>query len=300
MSEMAISVRGLHHRLGGFELDIPVLQLEQGYVLGLLGRNGAGKSTTLLTLLGLIHAAAGEIQVLGMPMPAAAVEVRRGTGFVPEQAAFYEHLNAAQTAALVAPFYPSWDQSLFDEHLTRLEIEPRKPVRSYSKGMRVKLSLALALSHRPRLLVLDEPTAGLDPVVRRQILAEIAGIVADGGHAAVISSHITSDLEIADYIGIIEGGRLIEHDDREQLRERWRKVSGTMASDQAGLDRLFVSVHRNESVVAGVTNRFSPAWREEARQAGLQVEAVAQLTLDEILAYATGEGRAAGGTGEAE
>jgi len=291
LTDWVVEVSGFRRRLGEFTLDIPELKLSPGFVLGLLGRNGAGKSTTLGALLGLVRADQGDIRVLGLQLDRAAVEVRRRVGYVPEQAPFYEMLNADQTAALVAPFYPTWDQGLYRRYLERMELDPRKPVRAYSKGMRVKLALVLALAHRPELLVLDEPTAGLDPVVRQEIVAEIATIVSDGRHAAIVSSHITSELAIADYIGILEGGRLIEYDEREALSKRWRKIAGTITGPVPAAE--FVQLRQDGSRFAGVTNRFSDEWLQRIAQSGIQVETSARLTLDEILAYSTG--RAANG-----
>jgi ABC-2 type transport system ATP-binding protein len=291
-TDSIINVAGLRHRLGRFELDIPALTMERGYVLGLLGRNGAGKSTTLGALVGLVRPDAGEITVLGLPVGSAAVEVRRRVGFVPEQAAFYDSLNASQTAAIVAPFYPSWSDQLLRYYLTRLEIDARQPIRSYSKGARVKLALALALSHKPQLLILDEPTAGLDPVVRQMIIGEIAGLVEDGEHSVIISSHITSDLAIADYVGILDAGRLILHDDQEHLRDRWRKVSGAVLDLANSPEAIFVSFRRQGSTYTGITDRYAPGWRTEVEQRGLRIDLVAQLTLDEILACATSRDKA--------
>ena len=298
MNESVIQIDGLQHRLGSFCLDIPHLALEPGYVLGVLGRNGAGKSTALAILLGLIRPDRGRVQVLGLPLPQAAVAVRRRAGYVPEQAAFYDNLSAGQTAALFKPFYPTWDDAYFSGHLRRFEINPQAPVRTYSKGMRVRLALALALAHRPELLVLDEPTAGLDPVARQEVIAEIAGLMRDGDHAAVISSHITSDLEVADYIGILESGQLIEFEDREQLTERWRRVAGSFNASSACDDGLFVAWTADGASFAGVTNRFSPAWQQQVEACGLRIETAARLTLDEILAYATGRGSARGRAAE--
>ena len=290
-NDQMIRVVGLRHRLGKFELAIPELTMERGYVLGLLGRNGAGKSTTLGALVGLVKPDAGDVTVLGLPVRSAAVEVRRRVGFVPEQAAFYGGLNATQTAAILAPFYPGWSDKLLQRYLTRLEIDARQPIRSYSKGMRVKLALALALSHDPELLILDEPTAGLDPVVRQMVVGEIAGLVKDDRHSVIISSHITSDLAIADYIGILDAGRLILYDDQENLRECWRKVSGTATSATSDPAELFLSYRRDTVSYAGVTDRYSAEWRSRVEQAGLRIDVVAQLTLDEILAYATGQSK---------
>jgi ABC-2 type transport system ATP-binding protein len=290
-NDQIISVAGLSHRLGRFELAIPELTMERGYVLGLLGRNGAGKSTTLGALVGLIKPTAGNITVLGLPVRSAAVEVRRRVGFVPEQAAFYDGLNATQTAAILAPFYPGWSDKLLQRYLTRLEIDAKQPIRSYSKGMRVKLALALALSHAPELLILDEPTAGLDPVVRQMVVGEIAGLVKDGQHSVIISSHITSDLAIADYIGILDAGRLILHDDQERLRERWRKVSGAKAHATSTPAGLFLNYRSDGASFAGVTDHYSTEWRCKVERAGLRIDVIAQLTLDEILAYATGQHR---------
>ncbi|MDP2856655.1 MAG: ABC transporter ATP-binding protein [Bacillota bacterium] len=298
MSELAIDVRGLKRRLGGFLLDIPRLSLERGYVLGLLGRNAAGKSTAIGTLLNLVHPDEGLIRILGLELPGAQTEVRRRIGFVPEQPAFYANLTADQMAGLVRPFYPRWDPALYRRYVQRLEVDTSKPIGSLSKGMKVRFALVLALAHRPDLLLLDEPTAGLDPVVRQEVMCEIAALVKDGEHSALISSHITSDVDrIADYIAIIEDGKLIEHENREALVERWRKVVGCLPGRQVQLDPLFVSYYQKDGSFLAVTNAYSEALLNQLALAGASVTSTAKLTLDEILAFATGRGRLTGEEG---
>lgn len=233
----AFHLRGVRKAYKGFTLDIRDLALERGYVMGLVGQNGAGKSTTIKILMNLIYPDAGDIEVLGLRQPAHQMEIKRRVGYVSEEPSFYDEMSVGWLAGLVRRYYPTWDDDMYHEYLRKFALDPHAKVKELSKGMKVKLALTLALAHRPELLILDEPTSGIDPIVRHELLEEIAGIIRDERRTVLLSSHITQDIEqVADYIAVIEQGKVVENTDKESLFDRWRKVTGTIGTPgEAGL-----------------------------------------------------------------
>ncbi len=215
----ALEIRGLSKKYEGFTLDGVDLTLPRGCVMGLVGENGAGKTTLIKSVLDLVRPDGGEIKVLGGR--AADVEVRERIGVVLEDGGFLTTMNAAQVDTLLGRAYRAWDRAQFAAYLDRFGIDRRKPVKDYSKGMKMKLSIAAALSHGAELLLLDEPTSGLDPVVRDEVLDLLYDFMQDETHAVLLSSHITSDLDkIADNITFIHRGRVVLSEGRDELIDR--------------------------------------------------------------------------------
>ncbi len=215
----ALEIRGLSKKYEGFTLDGVDLTLPRGCVMGLVGENGAGKTTLIKSVLDLVRPDAGEIEVLGGR--AADVEVRERIGVVLEDGGFLTTMSAAQVDALLGRAYRAWDRTQFAAYLDRFGIDRRKPVKDYSKGMKMKLSIAAALSHGAELLLLDEATSGLDPVVRDEVLDLLYDFMQDETHAVLLSSHITSDLDkIADSITFIHRGRVLLSEGRDELIDR--------------------------------------------------------------------------------
>lgn len=233
-TKLAAALRGIEKRYPGFTLGPLDLEIPAGSIVGLVGENGAGKTTALKILCGVNPATGGEVQLLGGTPQDPAVRARIGVVF--EEAYFYESLTAAQIGRCMAGIFGErWDAALYARILQRFGLEEKKKVKTYSRGMRMKLSLATALAHRPELLVLDEPTSGLDPVVRGEILDLFLDFIQDETHSIILSSHITGDLEqVADSIAYLHHGNLLFQEDKDQLLEEY----GLLRCARADLAKL--------------------------------------------------------------
>lgn len=209
-----IEAQGLTKHYDGFSLEGVSLVVGEGEVVGFVGQNGAGKSTTIKALLGLIKVDGGSASVLGIPSAelsrASGAAVKERVGVVFDAVSLPGHLRVSDVGRIYRSAYASWDAHAFDRLTHELGIDPKKAVKDLSRGMGMKLSLACALAHNPQVLILDEATAGLDPMARDEALDRLRDFVAEPGRAILVSSHITSDLErIADRIVCIDAGRVV-------------------------------------------------------------------------------------------
>lgn len=222
----AIEINGLQKTYGDFTLDIPSLTLPSGCILGLIGENGAGKSTTIRLLLNLIRREAGEITVLGETVGTAGFEkIKEDLGVVFDEPGFPPALTGNEIGRVLRYAYQNWDNETYEKLSTQFGLPMDKKFSEYSKGMKMKLSIAAALSHHPRLLILDEATSGLDPVVRDEILDLFMDFTRDENHSILISSHIVSDLEkLCDTVAFLHQGRLLLHGEKDRLAERYGVV----------------------------------------------------------------------------
>ncbi len=199
--------------------------LPEGCVMGLIGENGAGKSTLIKLILGIIESDGGTVTLLGKTDKVLAKE---DIGVVIDVPAFSDTMTATQLNNVMKGIYSGWDESKYFDLLERFEIERKKMFKRLSTGMKMKLSLAVALSHNAKLLILDEPTNGLDPVIRKDIIGILNEFSRDGGNSVLISSHIVSDLErICDYVAFMRGGRLILCGEKDRLLEKYCTVCCT-------------------------------------------------------------------------
>ncbi len=227
MDTPTIRISNLRKRYPGFELQDVSFTLPRGYVMGLVGPNGAGKTTIIKLIMNLIRPDGGEINVFGLDHRAHEAEIKAMDGWVYDVPPFYGDVPLKDTKRAIALFYPKWNEDLFHELLAQFQLPLRKKVKSLSNGMRTKLALALALSHDADLLVLDEPTTGLDPVFRRELLHGLSDLLQDERKSILFSTHITTDLErIADFVTFIRDGRVTLSTSREELMERWGVVRG--------------------------------------------------------------------------
>ena len=245
--ENALEIRGLCKRYERFALEDVSFTLPRGCVMGLIGENGAGKTTTIKAVLNLIRRDAGEIRVLGQDNIADERAVKERMGVVLEDGCFLNTMNARQVDTLMRKAYRNWDSEQFFGFLSRLGIDRDKKIKDYSKGMRMKINIAAAMPHGAELLVMDEPTSGLDPIVRDEVLDLFYDFMQDEGHAILLSSHITSDLDkIADYITFIHAGRVALSEPRDELLDTYGVLRCT--ADQ--LSALDPSVVRGKRVGA--------------------------------------------------
>lgn len=213
-----LEVKDLEKKYMDFTLDKISFSIPSGTIVGLIGENGAGKSTTINAILNLIKKDGGEIKVLGKEMTDSDTGMRNEIGVVFDGNNFYETLTPRKIGNIMAKVYSNWDMSCFEDYLKRFQLPVNKEIKQFSKGMKMKFTIAVALSHNPRLLILDEATSGLDPIVRDEVLDIFLDFVQDETHAVLVSSHITSDLEkIADYITFIHKGKLIFSLSKDEL-----------------------------------------------------------------------------------
>ena len=216
--ENAIEVKGLTKKRDTFFLNNVNLTVPKGYIVGLIGENGAGKSTTIKAILNLIHKDSGTIKIFGQDYQQHEKEIKQQIGVVFDDCHFPKQLTAKDLNLILKNIYSNWDTNLYHDYLNQFKLPLNKPIKDLSRGMKMKLSLATALSHRPKLLILDEPTSGLDPIIRNEILDIFLDFIQDEEHSILISSHITSDLEkVADYITFIHEGEIVFSDSKDHL-----------------------------------------------------------------------------------
>lgn len=246
MSEVVVALEGVTKHYRRFKLDDIRLTARAGRIVGLVGPNGAGKSTLFRIMMGLVRPDAGCVTVVGQPMPAAQTTVKGAIGFMSEDMRLHPSMSLRWHADLVRSFYPGWDEPRAQELAGRFDLTLTQRAGELSRGQAVKSLLLLALARRPRLLLLDEPTAGLDPLARGELLAELGRIVRAEGLTVLFSSHLTGDLEaVADDVAFLYGGRLVESGPLSDVLARAVSVSAAGTQDGGTvdggtrLDRLF-------------------------------------------------------------
>lgn len=214
----AIEVRNLSKRFDKFQLKNVNLTLPKGCIMGFIGENGAGKTTTIKLMLNQLWADAGMIRILGLDHKKDEKKLKDQIGVVFDESYFHENIKPAHISKIMNKIYTQWDEPLFYQHLERFRLPADKVTKNFSRGMKMKLSIATALSHHPKLLILDEATSGLDPVVRNEILDLFLEFIQDEDHSILFSSHITSDLEkVADYITFLHEGEVIFSESKDVL-----------------------------------------------------------------------------------
>ena len=225
MSGLAIQLEGVDKAYRFFQLRDIRLELEPGQILGFVGPNGAGKSTTIRIIMALVHQDRGEVRVLGRSMPREQAMAKRDVGFMSEDMRLYGSATLGWHMKFVASAHAHWDYDYAETLLQRFHLRPEQPIKVLSHGERTKATLLLVLARRPRLLVLDEPTTGLDPVARHEILRELTDVMSDDRRSILFSSQNTQDVEqISDQITFLDRGRIIESSDKETFVERWRRL----------------------------------------------------------------------------
>lgn len=227
MSNNAIEIRGLRKSFGKFLLDDISFDVEKGSVMGLIGENGAGKTTVIKLILNGYEKENGTIRVFDMDNIENEREVKARIGYVADEDYLQLGLNLKAHAAAYSKIYPEWDEKLFNKYVSLWDLDIKKNCNSLSKGTKTKAMLALALAHKPELLILDEPTGGLDPVARIEVLDILRDFVSDGERAVLFSTHITSDLDkIADYLTILIDGRVEESMALDAIEDKYAVISG--------------------------------------------------------------------------
>lgn len=260
MTDLALKLDRVSKHYKGFALREISFELPRGYIMGLIGANGAGKTTILKLIMNLIHRDDGTITVLGKDNLACEKEIKRRIGFVYDVPRFYDDARLSDLARAIAPFYPRWDQTRFETLAGEFELPLRKKFKALSAGMKTRLALSLALSHDADLILMDEPTSGLDPIVRRELLDKLRDILQDDSKSIVFSTHITSDLErVADYVTCIHDGQVVFSCPREDVLEQWGVVKVDEQVIHGELQRWLRAVRRGAYGCEGLTDNIKAA-----------------------------------------
>lgn len=241
MNDYAIEVSGLTKSFDDFSLGPIDLKIPKGTIVGYIGQNGAGKSTTIKLLLGLLRADSGEINILGK-RNLQNIMVKDKIGVVFDDLYIPQEMNAIQVEKFCSMAYSKWDRQRFFELKDQFNLPDKKIIKNYSRGMKMKLGVAMALSHHAELLILDEATSGLDPIIRDEILDILLDFMQDEKHTILISSHILSDLEkVSDYIAFIDNGKLLFFEGKDELKDKYALCS--LSNEEAN--------NLDESIVVG-------------------------------------------------
>ena len=226
MSENILEIRELSKDYGDFVLDKISFSLPRGVIMGLIGENGAGKSTTINCILNEIQKSSGTIRIFGKDHSTDEIEIKDKLGVVFDENHFPDIFTPEEIGKFMSGIYSAWEWQLYHQFLEKFELQKDKKIKDFSKGMKVKLAFAVALSHNAELLILDEATSGLDPIIRDDVLDMLIDFVQDESHSVLVSSHITSDLEkVADYITFIHKGKLIFTQDKDTLIDNYGIIS---------------------------------------------------------------------------
>lgn len=218
----ALEIKNLAKTYQDFRLENLTLTLPTGCIMGLIGENGAGKSTTIKLILNMIHKESGSITILGKDNQENISLIKEDVGVVMDEVGFPECLTAKQVGKIMKDTYRNWEVGTYQEYLKKFSVPENKPFKDFSKGMKMKLGIAVAMSHDPKLLILDEATSGLDPVVRDEVVELLSEFTREESHSILISSHIVSDLErLCDYIAFLHKGRLVLCEEKDALLEEY-------------------------------------------------------------------------------
>ena len=283
----AIEIKNLNKSYHDFELKDVSFSVPRGSIVGFIGENGAGKTTTLKSVLNLINRDSGTIEILGMDNSKEDRRIKEDIGVVLDGCNFHDSLKAADIAKMMKHIYQNWDDAVFCQYQKKFKLPENQTVKEYSRGMKMKLQIAVALSHDPKVLILDEATSGLDPIVREEMLDVFMEFIQDEEHAILISSHITSDLDkIADYIVFIHEGEVLLNEEKETLLNDLGILKCSEA-DFGKLDKEKVIRYRKNHFGFEVLIKDKPAIRQHYPEA-----VVDGISIEEImLFYVRGEKR---------
>ncbi|SPF48390.1 ABC-type multidrug transport system, ATPase component [Candidatus Desulfosporosinus infrequens] len=264
-----------------FSLQNVSFLLPHGYVMGFIGPNGSGKSTTIKLIMNLIHKDGGQIKVFGLDNLQHELTIKDRIAFVFDENHYYEELSIRDMARIVASFYKHWETQTYDKCLKNFDLDPKQKIKQLSKGMKMKFSLAVALSHRAELLIMDEPTSGLDPMARSELLEILATLIQDERKSVFFSTHITSDLDkIADFVTFINHGEIILSSPKDDILEKYGIVKGANDMLDEETKSLFIGIKTNKFGFEGLVRD-----KEKAHRYFKERAIVEKPTLEDIMLY---------------
>ena len=261
-----VEIKNLKKSYPEFNLNIDELKIPSGVIVGLIGENGSGKTTLIKLILKIINKESGKIKIFNKDLEEQELQIKEDIGVVLDNAFFPENLNAKNIATIMKEIYKNWDNKLFYKYLRNFGIKDSQILKTMSKGMRKKVEIATALSHHPKLLILDEATSGLDPIVRNEILDLFLEFISDEEHTIILSTHITSDLEhIADYIIFINKGNIVLECPRDEIIDNY----GVLKCNIEDFDKIdkddIVSAKKNKynyEILINNKNKLSKKYKD--------------------------------------
>jgi len=276
-----LEVKNLRKDFKSFSLKDISFSLPPGYIMGFIGPNGAGKSTTIKLIMNLLKKDGGQINIFGKDHIQYEREIKDQIGFVYDQNYYYEELTVREMKRVIAPMYKSWDENLFKKYLKIFQLPENKKIKDLSKGMKMKFSLAIALSHEPKLLIMDEPTSGLDPIARSELLDILSDLMQDESKSIFFSTHITSDLDkVADYITFINDGEIILSAAKDDILDNFGIIKGGSELLNNDNRKIFVGIRYNRYGFEGLVKN-----RAEARRMFQNQVIIEKPNLEDIMLY---------------
>ncbi|KGJ27229.1 phenol-soluble modulin export ABC transporter ATP-binding protein PmtA [Staphylococcus haemolyticus] len=276
-----IEVKDVSFQSSAFSINNLSFSIPQGFVTGFIGANGAGKTTIIRMIMDIIEPNHGHISIFGEPIANKPKWIKNKIGFVYSEVYFNQQWTAKKLEKMVSPFYTDWDSQAFKNYLEKFNLPFNEKIKHFSTGMKMKLSLALALSHHAELFILDEPTAGLDPIVRNEVLEILQSELLDEHKTLFISTHIISDLEkIADYLVHIKDGEVIMQGFRHQLQEQYSIVHGDNQDLDEELNRLFLYKEVKSTGFVGFTKQAQVFKELFGKKVNIK-----QPTIEELMIY---------------
>jgi len=276
-----LELKNVNKEYKDFSLNNVSFALEEGYIMGLIGPNGAGKSTTIKLIMNLVKKNSGGIKIFGLDNLMHEKEIKQKIGFVYDENYFYEELTILEMKSIIARFYKEWNDKKFNEYIGDFNLMPKKKIKDLLKGMKMKFSLAVALSHNAKLIVMDEPTSGLDPVFRREILDILYTMMQNDKMGILFSTHITADLErIADYITFLNNGNVNFSLPKDEIIENYAMVKGDKKLLDKDIKKEFIGIRENAYGFEALTGNAKNAKRLFGNKILIE-----KASLDDIMVY---------------
>jgi len=281
--ENILDIQNLNKDYGDFKLNNISLSLPPGHIMGLIGPNGSGKTSIIKMILNLIMKDSGSIKVFGLEHQKHNIEIKQRIAFIHDDHTYFNHLNLKQFKNTIAPFYQNWDEAIFNDFIKKFNLPLHKAIGEMSRGMVTKGALAIAFSHHADFIIMDEPTASLDPSSRRELLDFLRELMQNEKCSVLFSSHITTDVEqIADYITFLKEGKLVFTKTKDEIIENYGLIKGGNDLLNTSIIDHFIGIRRNEFGFEALTNEINQV-REKYHDAIL----IDPANLEDIVFFST-------------